>query len=195
MKRIFLASLCLTACATSPIDREHRSYRDKVDAEYEKAFVVEDAPFVFNEMNSKEFRERFVASVCARDKLDDQACARQMESAYEARMGLTYFAADGPAVFKKCDAYPVECKQGLPFEQWARESHNKRLTEWRDGHYKYIDSWREQAQAQKDAASRPDWGRIGAALTQMSQTLSPKSTQTNCQTMPNGVGGFSTTCR
>jgi hypothetical protein len=152
---VALAAGCLVACTTIP-----------------KGTPVAD------EMLKPEYMKNFGSTVCLLKETDKVTEKQQIDcewkffDAYIARLNDRYPYVTN-AVWNKCQAYPIECKDHKKFEEWAKE-----------------DSYRNEQK--RDAERNIIRAQIlSNALKEMPQQRAAPIT---CQSSANLFGGYNITC-
>lgn len=193
MIKYLLTIVILSGCAL--IQQPESQYErdiNKINANYNSALVKEDAPLIVDEMSTEEYKTEFVTKVCgkprAKNKIENKECTQKFDETFNARLSETYRFADGEAVNRKCQAYPIECKDFKQFEIWARESHNENVEVMRRNQLNEYQLYRNYQLVEQSRAM----STTGAALINYSQQ---QNKTTNCESTPNVFGGYSTKCR
>lgn len=77
---------------------------------------------VWFDISAPKVSDDFLRSICG--GVDDEKCGEAYSKMFMARMAERYTLADWSFVLRKCDAYPIECKNWGQVELWTLDSHN-----------------------------------------------------------------------
>ncbi len=106
-------------------------------------------------------------------------CMDKIDKVILSRLGDVYPYGSNDTIKRKCDAYPIECRDPRNWEIWVKESHNKNL-----------ESMNEQQRAQQQAITAQRLQNLGNALQN-----SNRQPTTKCSSSKNLFGGYDTECR
>lgn len=77
---------------------------------------------VWVDISTEKARAEFLSAVCG--GVNDESCGKSYSKMFLARLTERYTFADWTAMLRKCDAYPVECRNWGNVERWALDTHN-----------------------------------------------------------------------
>jgi hypothetical protein len=193
-----LTTVIMAACTSVPVESEGERVIREINENHDGALVKPEAPFIADEMVSDEYKREFILKVCGHSKKmtgkQDQECAQKLEDTFGARLAERYKYAIPDVVFKKCNAYPIECKKAKIYEQWVRDNHNQNVELSREQKISDYRQYRIEQRALQNAQEAEAFSRMGNAFSNSAQQFNNSKKSTNCRTMPNGIGGFTTTC-
>jgi hypothetical protein len=128
MKYLLLLVLAMSAtgCVEARIREDYEARAARMHKDMNALLIPAGAPTVESTFFTEPNYAAFAAAMCADmpKKADDLECRKIHSDSYKARISEHYSMSDSEAVYNKCKAYPVECKNTSVFEEWARQSHN-----------------------------------------------------------------------
>lgn len=197
MKTTLLLALLLVGCSTAQVDKD----LGEMNKQHNASLVPESAPYVYDDVFGAVYKRDFADKVCGlkgdkaswpQDKSDE--CLGKLQLAFQARIGETYPHANPDQVFAKCDAHPVECRDGHNFERWARENHNAAVEASRVRRGEQIKTWHHMKGLEEEEQRARAWTNAGKHATALSQSLAPQRPPATCISSPNVLGGMTMSC-
>jgi hypothetical protein len=148
---------------------------------------------VWVEISTDKARGEFLSTVCG--GVDDESCGKIYSKMFLARLTERYTFADWTVVVRKCDAYPVECRDWGKVERWTLDTHNdevlKRAQRAAEAtHQRYVEA-RQRAIAEQQESNRKAMLILSGALDGLS---APYKNTVNCTSNTYG-STTQTTCR
>ncbi len=139
--------------------------------------------------------DKFTVEVCGmsadlenKTKAQQKECWKKHDDAFYARLDLFYPYGDRDLVKKKCEAYPIECKDPKIFEGWARDSNNKNITQMNEQQRQIA----QQQAAERNAIQAQKLQQLGNQMQRDGDKMMGKP---DCESRANIFGGQDLKCR
>lgn len=208
---LFSLAFFFSACATgSQSAALYESQRGDIQRRHADAMIYSNS--VADAMTALEFKKQFATEICEvkgdikrAPKKVREACGNKWEQAFVAKLVERYTYADRESVTLKCKANPIQCKDPNTLENWARESHNSNVQKSESEKLAALNSWYAGAHAQEQQQRAAALQEYGNSMTNLSNQLQQQSRaptmqpmqpmqQQQCNTRPDGFGGWRTEC-